>query len=104
MDAQFAGELLKPVKREIAMKFIPPRNKEFAEEEYTIYTCLNAINNTDVERYGIPSIYYFGSYKNYTMIGFTLLEKEFNSVFDDFDFDLIDVLVTIQEFVRRTKT
>lgn len=81
------------------MKFIPPRNKAFAEKEYSIYTCLEAINNPNIERYGIPSVYYYGSYRNYTMIALTLLDNDFNYVFNDFQFDMIDLFVTIQEFV-----
>lgn len=85
------------------MKFIPPRNKEFAENEYEIYTYLEAINNPDVEQYGIPSVYYYGSYRNYTMMAITLFSNEFNFMFNTFQFDIIDMFVTIQQFVSGTQ-
>lgn len=84
------------------MKFIPPRNREYAENEYSIYTCLEAINNPNVERYGVSAVYYYGSYRDYTMMAFTLLDKEFNLVFNDFQFDIVDMFVTIREFVSVT--
>lgn len=83
------------------MKFVPPRNREFAEIEYTIYTCLNAINNTDVEYYGIPAVYYYGEYRGYTMIGMTLLDFGFNTSFQTFQFNVIDILITFREFVSK---
>lgn len=66
-----------------------------------MYTYLNAINNTDVERYGIPAIYYYGEYKGYTMIGLTLLNFGFNASFQSFQFNIIDILVAFREFVSK---
>lgn len=86
------------------MKFIPPRNKEFAKMEFTIYTCLNAINNQYVERCGIPAVYYWGSYQNYTMIGMTLLDVGFHDTFQTFQFNVIDILVAFREFVSKMES
>lgn len=86
------------------MKFTPLRIQIFASEEFEIYSYLNATNNTDVERYGIPAVHYFGSYQNYTMMAITLLDAEFNKKFEDGLFDGADALIVMQQFVSSTSS
>lgn len=49
---------------EVAMKFSSFWATENTENEYEMYTYLDAINNPNVEAYGIPSIYYYGKWNN----------------------------------------
>lgn len=44
------------------MKFTPDVNEKQAQNEYKMYTYLNAINNKKAEKYGIPTVYYFGKW------------------------------------------
>lgn len=87
------------MRREIAMKFTPINVEIFASEEFKIYSYLNAINNTDVERYGIPSVYYYGKWNNYILMGITLLDAKFNKCFECGLFNGADALILMQQFV-----
>lgn len=51
-----------PLDIDVAMRFTPDVNKEQAHNEYKMYTYLNAINNKTSEKYGVPTVYYFGKW------------------------------------------
>lgn len=70
-----------------------------AEKEYEIYSYLNAINRTEIERMGIPSVYYFGEWDDYILIATTLLDSTFNKKFQAKDIDETDILIVCREFV-----
>lgn len=70
-----------------------------AKHEYEIYSYLNAINNTEIEKYGIPCIYYYGQWKECQMIGMSLLGTEFNNRYKHLDVNDLDVLILCREFV-----
>lgn len=95
----WAGTLLHPIRKEVAMKFTPLHMKVFATEEFKIYSYLNAINNSDVERYGIPSVYYYGEWNDYVLMGLTLLDPEFNKRVENGLFGEVDGLILMQQFV-----
>lgn len=76
------------------MKFTHSTYELKADMEYEIYTCLNAINKPDVERYGIPAVYYYGKWKNYTMMAITLLDSKIKQIFND-----VDILIWFQDYV-----
>lgn len=71
--------MLCPVRREVAIKFTPLKDKEEAEIEYKMYTYLGAIDNEDVERYGIPSVYYYDTWNDHILLAITLLDPEFSN-------------------------
>lgn len=101
--------MLHPTSREVAMKFTPKENRQFALKEHQIYQSLKAKNNQSVEAYGIPTVYYFDEWKcdhgEYYVMAITLLDTELNEhlVYDEFR--VLDVLITFREFVstRRVK-
>lgn len=66
------------------MKFSPvERSIRNSRREYEIYTYLNAIDDPNIEIYGIPTIYYYGTWNNeYTMMAKTLLDTEFEKKVD----------------------
>lgn len=70
-----------------------------AEHEFEIYSYLDAINNTEIEKYGIPCVYYYGEWEECQMIGMTLLNPEFNKRYAHLNVNDIDVLVLCREFV-----
>lgn len=84
---------------EIAMKFTELKNEDEAKQEYKIYTYLNAINNPNTEAYGVPTIYYYGTWNDHVMMAMTLLDSEFHKRFDGGKFNEIDLLITFREFV-----
>lgn len=63
--------LLVPRNMEIAMHFSEEKKLVWAENEYKIYWYLNAINDGTVTTYGIPAIYYYGTWNEYRMLGMT---------------------------------
>lgn len=96
----FAGTLLYPKNKiEIAMKFTHIDDGAVAEHEYEMYSYLNAIDNPMIERYGIPSVHYYGSWKCYILLGITLLDAQFNQNFRNRDFNELDILILCKEFV-----
>lgn len=60
---------------------------------------MNAIDNADIERYGIPSVYYYGEWNDHILMGLTLLDDEFHKKFEDELFDGADALILMQQFV-----
>lgn len=83
------------------MKIAIPTDCYDAAHEYVIYSYLNAINNTQVEVLGIPSVYYYGRWNNCILLAITLLDSEFSAMtkkpktkFNDFD-----ILIIFREFV-----
>ncbi|XP_031622978.1 uncharacterized protein LOC116340563 [Contarinia nasturtii] len=94
---------LRPNGREVAMKFTSSEGKLEARREYEIYSYLDAINNTAIESKGIPSVYYFGEWEDYTLMAITLLDPVFTKKINAKDIDETDILIISREFVRITK-
>lgn len=95
----FSGTLLRPIKREVAMKFTKSSDEFKAAMEYEIYASLNAINKPDVERFGIPAVYYYGKWENYILMAITLLDSKFSPNPKSSAINEVDVLILFQEFV-----
>lgn len=70
--------------REIAVKFTPPKYEKFTFNEYEVYQSMNAVENLDVERYGIPNVYYFDRWgeSGPMMMGLTLLDNTLQKIDD----------------------
>lgn len=101
----FLGKLIRG-NRTVAMKISPTQlHKERIMEEYTMYTYLKAIENSTVETYGIPAVYYYGEWKDYTLIGLTLLDPQFTEMANDSQSKkyYIDILIIFRELVMATK-
>lgn len=90
-----------PDHKEVAMKFTLPDDEIEAVHEYAIYTYLDAVNNTGVESYGIPSVYYYGRWDNCVMMALTLLDTQFSELCKSKEKKLtdLDILILIREFV-----
>lgn len=104
----FIGGLLIPnahvsTIREVAMKFTPSHDENFAIREYEMYTYLNAIDNETVEVYGIPSVYYFGKWNNYVLMGISLLDTTSDRIFKTNKINELDILIMFREFVSITE-
>lgn len=95
----FISGILYPKKIEIAMKFTLTVAGLDARHEYEIYSYLGAINNTKIEEYGLPCIYYYGQWEGCQMIGMSLLHPEFNNRFKGLTVNDLDVLILCREFV-----
>lgn len=97
------GTLLRPIRRDVAMKFTKLSDAFKAKMEYEIYTCLNAINDPDVERYGIPAVYYYGKWEDYILMAITLLDSKFNPNPKSSAINEVDVLILFREIVIMVK-
>lgn len=87
------------------MKFTPLAEKKAADEEYEMFSYLHAINEPEVERYGIPAVYYFGEWKELIMMGFSSLEYDLDKLVDSkqfFESD-VNVLLVLRDFVSKKK-
>lgn len=60
------------------MKFTTPEKEYLADKEYEMYSYLGAINDTNVERYGIPVVYYYGkcSQTGLILMAVSLLDQD----------------------------
>lgn len=84
----------------VAMKFTPASLHLNAEHEYRIYTWLGAINNTEVEKFGIPSVYWYGWWNNHVLMAMTLLDSEFHTRCKKNQVTDVDILIVFREFVN----
>lgn len=85
--------------KEVAMKFIPEKYENYAKNEHRAYQTLGAVNNTDKEAYGIPTLYLYGRWQKYHIFATTLLDPEFEQKRKDFDLTMLDILIVFREFV-----
>lgn len=81
------------------MKFTPLINGAMAEREYEAYTYLGAINNANVEKYGIPAVYYYGKWEDYILMAITLLDSEYTARRFKRKLKDVDILILTREFV-----
>lgn len=91
--------LLLSMKIEVAMKFIPDQFENYAKSELQSYNALGAVNNTENEAYGIPTLYYYDKWKNYFMFGITLLDTEFANRREKNELNTFDKLIVFREMV-----
>lgn len=95
---KFVGILLS-IDQEVAMKFTPVEHEFYAKHEYEIYACLDAINNTKIEAFGIPSVYYYGRWNGHILMAITLLDTKLNAEQSDHQLNEADILIIFLEFV-----
>lgn len=91
---------------EVAMKFISSDFQVKALNEVNTYIALGAWNDTKVqnekfqcEAYGIPTLYHFGTWKNYYILAITLLDLEFERTRKAGQLTAIDKLIVFREMV-----
>lgn len=93
--------MLKPIQMEVAMKFTSLKHGIAAEKEYEAYSYLNAINNTAVEQFGIPTVYFYGAWSDYVMLAITLMDLEYRKMCALRKLTDVDILIVAREFVCR---
>lgn len=100
-----SGEFLPCDNMEVAMKFSPHWSSDNAKTEYEMYTYLNAINRPDIKINGIPTIYYYGHWNNYTIMAMTLLDSEYQKKVENFNINKSDLFIILREYVsQKSKT
>lgn len=90
------------------MKFTPSIFRQEATKEYEMYTYLNAINDTSVEKYGIPSVHYFGVTTfgvrgDYVLMAITLFNSKCNVKPKTGPINEVDCLIVCRDIVSRSK-
>lgn len=53
------------------------------EDEYEAYEALDALNNLNVQKNNIPTVYYIGKFLKYNVIVMTRLEVNIGDYFDE---------------------
>lgn len=86
------------------MKFMPHGNRKFADNEYEMYRCLDAINNSKIEAYGIPCVYYYGQWNAHTLMAITLLDTKLDAKPPKHPVNEADILIIFLEFVCKLLT
>lgn len=63
--------------RDIVLKFVPEPFKRRAHTEFENHVAMNAYQNKDIERFGIPNLNYFGSILDHRVhaLGFSFFES-----------------------------
>lgn len=84
------------------MKFTLPNPGHDAKHEYEMYTYLYAINNTEIEAYGIPSVHYYGRWDGCILIAIILLDPDFNERCIARDVSEVDILIMSREYVSKS--
>lgn len=97
--------ILLPTNKEIAMKFTPLAEKKAADDEYEMFSYLHAINDPEVEKYGIPAVYYYGVWNQLIMTGFSLLDNNLVELVDSKEFfeSDVNVLLVLRNFVSKKR-
>lgn len=89
--------------REVAMKFTNSSQLKSSEREYEMHSYLNAINNSDVLKYGISPIYYYNPKfaDDYILTVFPLFKSSLREVlrYEFEEWDTIDTLILLRDFV-----
>lgn len=89
---------------EYAIKVTYPMYVGEAQNEFEMYTYLDAINKSETEAFGVPVIYYYDTWwwkkrENFTMMAMTLLDSEFGESMKNKKFGELDVMIMFREFV-----
>lgn len=88
------------------MKFTLLADKKAADEEYEMFSYLHAINRSDVEKYGIPAVYYYGEWDQLKIMGVSILDNDLEKLVDSkqiFESDA-NILLVLRDFVSKKKT
>lgn len=99
-----AGTLYYPNsdKIQVAMKFTHLKSKMYSDKEFEIYSYLHAIDNPEMEHFGIPTVYYYGTWECTVMMAISLLDSELNKKSETFNLNVLDALIICKEFVSKT--
>lgn len=81
------------------MKFTPVKYESYAKHEFEMYTSLYAINNSNIEGFGIPSVHYFGRLCDHILMALTFLDIDCEGIFANHNYIEADVLIIFREFV-----
>lgn len=82
------------------MKFISFDFEGQAINEINTYIALGALNNPQIEAYGIPTLYYHGTWKNYYILAITLLDLNLEQTRKAGRLTALDKLIIFQKMVR----
>lgn len=81
------------------MKFTPGDLHLYAEHEYEIYTWLGAVNDTKIEAYGVPCVYFYSWWNKHVLTAITLLDSEFHKRCEPIQMTEADILIVFRDFV-----
>lgn len=94
------------------MKFVLDEYRNTTEREFQIFTYLNAINRTDIERFGFPAVYYYNDWNGYILTvisyfdGGDLVDRRNKGFFQNpsSESESIDSLILFRNFVSAIST
>lgn len=83
----------------VAMKFVSSDFHRAATNEINAYVALGALNNTNLEAYGIPTLFHHGTWNNSYILATTLLDSKFEQTRKAGRLTAIDKLIVFREMV-----
>lgn len=96
----YRGQFIPSDNMQVAMKFSPLHFIDSSKNEYKMYTYLDAINNPNALNDGVPTIYYFGTWNNYTIMAMTLLDSGLQKKIKD-QIEELEVYIVCRDFVSQ---
>lgn len=97
----YRGQFIPCDNMQVAMKFSPLQFIDYSKNEYKMYKYLDAINNPSAVNDGVPTIYYYGTWTDYTIMAMTLLDSGFQKKIKDHKIEELDVYIMCREFVSQ---
>lgn len=88
-----------------ALKFINESKESEVRKEFVMYAVLDAIDNPDVIKKGVPALLYRGNWHEFYIMGISLLGKslEDKEKEEHRRFDSITILLLLQKLIRAFK-
>lgn len=83
----------------VAIKFVPKANSSGAEKEFAIFQQLHAYANPQVEKYGIPAVYYHGEWESFILTAITKLDETIEEIKKTKPILPLDIMILFRNFV-----
>lgn len=88
----------------VALKFIHKSMIEEIRKEFVMYAVLDAIDNPDVVKKGVPALIYRGNWGDFYIMGISLLGKSLYDKLKEYKkFNATTILLIIQKLIRAFK-
>lgn len=83
----------------VAIKFDINKNTSDAENEFEILQHLRAHKNRNVERFGIPAVYYYGRWMCCSLTAISKFDKSIEEIHNETIIHPLDAMILLRNFV-----
>lgn len=83
---------------------MPRSHASEIDQEYKMYSYLNAVCNSSVVLCGVPGLFYRGvSSEDYHIIGISVVDISLADLYENYKFESITLLLTLQNLIKKLK-